>query len=87
MASRVRCPRSFPGLGQAALAQVRVLPFGLRQMGEILGGRLGRAGGTAVGWLLGLPVLALAWVASGLSGLGEVACKAMGISPPDPNPS
>ncbi len=60
MASRVRCLRSLPGLGRAALAQVRVLPLGLRQMGEILGGRLGRAAGVTFGWLLGLPVLALA---------------------------
>jgi hypothetical protein len=87
MPGRVRCPRSLPGLGSAALAQVRILPLGMRQMGELLGGRPGRAVGAAVGWLLGLPVLALAWVASGLSGLGEVACRAIGIPPPNPKPS
>ena len=87
MARRVHRPRPLPGLGRAALAQTRVLPLGLGQMGEVLGGRFGRAPGVAVGWLLGLPVLALALVASVLSGLGELACKALGISPPAPNPS
>jgi len=56
-------------------------------MGEVLGGRFGRALGAVIGWVMGLPVLALALVASVLSGLGELACKAMGISPPDPDPS
>jgi hypothetical protein len=55
------------------LAQVRVLPLGLAEMGAVLGGRVGRAAGAAVGWLLGLPVLAFALagrVLSGPAGLG-----------------